>query len=195
MNDSTKRPGSLTIKCTSSGSLVRGRRLCTIAGPILKLGTKWPSMTSTWMRLAPAASTAATSSPSRLKSAARMEGAMWIMVSFYDETAQESERSSGRIHRVVAVPAQLDVDAAGVVDVAQRSEDRREVDFAFAEHQVVVDAAAHVLDVDVPQNILPLLDVPGDRPLILAMHVADVERQTEPGRFDPFEQTLIRRHR
>src|SRR5258708_1385404 len=39
------------------------------------LGTKWPSMTSTWIQSAPAASTARTSSPSLAKSAASIEGA------------------------------------------------------------------------------------------------------------------------
>ena len=43
---------------------------------MLRLGTKWPSITSTWMRSAPAASTSRTSSPSREKSAERMDGAI-----------------------------------------------------------------------------------------------------------------------
>src|SRR3954470_17388949 len=40
------------------------------------LGTKWPSITSTWIQSAPAWSTARTSSPSLAKSAARIDGAM-----------------------------------------------------------------------------------------------------------------------
>src|SRR5262245_65912594 len=40
------------------------------------LGTKWPSITSTWIQSAPAWSTARNSSPSREKSAARIDGAM-----------------------------------------------------------------------------------------------------------------------
>ena len=51
---------------------------------MVMLGTKWPSITSTWIQSAPAASTARTSSPSLAKSAARIDGAM----------------SSGRIHVV-----------------------------------------------------------------------------------------------
>src|ERR1700719_4483540 len=39
-------------------------------------GTKWPSITSTWIQSAPAASTARTSSPSFEKSDARIDGAM-----------------------------------------------------------------------------------------------------------------------
>ncbi len=39
------------------------------SGPKVRLGTKWPSMTSHWMRSTPAFSRAATSSPSRAKSA------------------------------------------------------------------------------------------------------------------------------
>src|SRR5215467_5031151 len=40
------------------------------------LGTKCPSMTSTWIQSAPAPSTARTSSPSLAKSDARMDGAI-----------------------------------------------------------------------------------------------------------------------
>jgi hypothetical protein len=56
--------------------LVCGRMARTMSGPMEILGTKWPSMTSTWIQSAPAASTARTSSPSFAKSAAKIEGAM-----------------------------------------------------------------------------------------------------------------------
>ena len=55
-----------------------GRRARTTSGPIVMFGTKWPSMTSTWIQSAPAATTSRTSSPSRAKSADRIEGAMTI---------------------------------------------------------------------------------------------------------------------
>ena len=42
---------------------------------MLSAGTKWPSITSTWIVRAPAASTAPTCSPRRAKSAARIDGA------------------------------------------------------------------------------------------------------------------------
>ena len=48
--------------------------ISTVIGPIVMLGTKCPSITSTWIQSAPAASIARTSSPSREKSAERMEG-------------------------------------------------------------------------------------------------------------------------
>ncbi len=41
-----------------------------------QIGDIMPSITSTWIQSAPAASTARTSSPSRAKSADKMEGAM-----------------------------------------------------------------------------------------------------------------------
>src|SRR5258705_11329149 len=44
-------------------------------GPIVMFGTKRPSITSTWIQSAPAASTARTSSPNRVKSADSTEGA------------------------------------------------------------------------------------------------------------------------
>src|SRR5262245_64289444 len=47
-------------------------------GPMVKLGTKCPSITSTWIRSAPAASTRPISSARRAKSAARIDGAICI---------------------------------------------------------------------------------------------------------------------
>ena len=49
-----------------------------MSGPMVMLGTKWPSMTSTWIQSQPAASMARTSSPSRAKSAERIDGAMMM---------------------------------------------------------------------------------------------------------------------
>src|SRR5204863_5777213 len=64
------------IRWTSSGFCVCGLRAFTTAGPIVRFGTKWPSITSTWIQSAPAESIARTSSPSRAKSAERIEGEM-----------------------------------------------------------------------------------------------------------------------
>ena len=47
----------------------------TTSGPIVMLGTKWPSITSTWIQSAPAASTSWISWPRWAKSADRMDGA------------------------------------------------------------------------------------------------------------------------
>src|SRR2546426_5935708 len=63
------------MRCVSSGRRAPRRTDCTTAGPIERLGTKCPSMTSTWMRSAPARSASVTCSPRRAKSAARIEGA------------------------------------------------------------------------------------------------------------------------
>ncbi len=53
---------------------VAARTAFTTGGPIVMLGTKWPSITSTWTHSA--AEMSATSSASRPKSDARMLGAM-----------------------------------------------------------------------------------------------------------------------
>ncbi len=58
--------------------LVSGRIADTISGPIEMLGTKCPSITSTWIYVGPAASMARISSPSRVKSADRIDGAIRI---------------------------------------------------------------------------------------------------------------------
>src|SRR5262245_5221714 len=74
-NVSRNASGSDTMRCVSRGSRVTRRTDCTMAGPIERLGTKCPSITSTWMRSAPARSASAICSPRRAKSAARIEGA------------------------------------------------------------------------------------------------------------------------
>src|SRR5215211_3050242 len=73
-NASRYRSGCSIIRWTSRGSLVMRRQVATINGPIVMLGTKCPSITSTWIQSAPAASTVAISSPRRAKSAERIDG-------------------------------------------------------------------------------------------------------------------------
>ena len=68
--------GARGRECTSSGFFVRRRSAFTTSGPMVILGTKCPSITSTWIQSAPAASTDCTSSPSLAKSADRIDGAM-----------------------------------------------------------------------------------------------------------------------
>src|SRR5829696_10127775 len=72
------RSGRSTIRCTSSAPprpCTRSRSASTISAPIEMGGTKWPSITSTWITRAPASMTASTWSPRRTKSAARIDGA------------------------------------------------------------------------------------------------------------------------
>ena len=73
---STYRSGSTIIRWTSRGAVAAFRIAATTAGPMVMLGTKRPSITSTWSRSAPAFSTARTSSARRPKSAERSDGAM-----------------------------------------------------------------------------------------------------------------------
>ena len=53
-----------------------GRKARTAGGPKVRFGTKWPSITSTWIQSAPWRSTAAISAPKLAKSAERIEGAI-----------------------------------------------------------------------------------------------------------------------
>src|SRR5437764_12683445 len=82
-----------------------------------------------------------------------------------------------RPHRVVAVPAQLDEDAARIPDVVERPQHRRKVDLAVAEREMIVDALTHVFDVHVAEDVLPAMYLLRDRRLPLTMEMADVERQ------------------
>src|SRR5947209_13371157 len=68
---------------------------------MLMFGTKWPSITSTWMRSAPAFSASATCAPSRAKSADRIDGASLIALLLIRILAAcvgwaESARPTGR---------------------------------------------------------------------------------------------------
>src|SRR3954454_5618506 len=66
------------MRCTSAkppASWICPAIASSTSGPIVIGGTKWPSMTSMWMTRAPASITLATCSPSRAKSAERIEGA------------------------------------------------------------------------------------------------------------------------
>src|SRR5882672_3439606 len=64
------------MRWQSTGSWVTRRTARVTAGPTVRLGTKCPSMTSTWISPAPPASASLMSAPSRAKSAERMEGAI-----------------------------------------------------------------------------------------------------------------------
>ena len=80
---SRKASGSWIIRWVSSGSLVAGRSHFTSTGPNVMLGTNRPSITSTWIRSAPAASTSLTCSASRDRSAERMDGAILMRLSSF----------------------------------------------------------------------------------------------------------------
>src|SRR5271165_2924047 len=73
-----KSSGFSIIRWQSSGNSVTLRSDLTTGGPIVRLGTKCPSIMSTWMTLAPPSPAAHTCSPSRAKSAERMDGASSI---------------------------------------------------------------------------------------------------------------------
>src|SRR5579883_1296774 len=73
--------GLLIIRCASSGISVQRRTASTTSGPMVILGTKWPSIMSIWMRAAPASVAARTCSPSRVKSAERIDGTIPTILS------------------------------------------------------------------------------------------------------------------
>ena len=83
MNIGDKRSGSSTIKCASKGISTLFLHEATVSGPIVRFGTKFPSIMSQWIRSAPASSRASHSKPKRLKSAGRIEGhiSMWRLFS------------------------------------------------------------------------------------------------------------------
>ena len=72
------------VDVEGAAALVDRRRdaRVTTGGPIVMLGTKWPSMTSTWIRRAPASITVAISSPRRPKSADRIDGVTQALVQY-----------------------------------------------------------------------------------------------------------------
>jgi hypothetical protein len=77
------------------------------------------------------------------------------------------------------VAGELDVDGARILDFAEGRDDGWEIDFAFAEHEVLVDAGTHVFDVHVHKTITPVADFVGDGELALAVEVADVDGELQ----------------
>src|SRR5687768_11209006 len=66
------------MRWASNGTDAWGLQAAITSGPKVRFGTNRPSITSHWMRSTPASSRAATSSPSRAKSAGSTEGAISI---------------------------------------------------------------------------------------------------------------------
>src|SRR5688500_2713865 len=99
----------------------------TTGTPIVMFGTKWPSMTSTWIQSAPAASASWIASPRRAKSADRIDGAMRTSGMIDSEHAHAVRASDDGLGRDAQEEAGLhDADA-----LAQRR----------LEHARVLDAA------------------------------------------------------
>ena len=67
--------------------------------------------------------------------------------------AQVRDRRGHELVRGVRVAGELDRDLAVVADGGERAERGRDVERALAERQVLVDAAPHVLDVDVDEPV------------------------------------------
>jgi len=72
-----------------------------------------------------------------------------------NDFTKKGEGAASGIDGIVAVSAEFDMNAACVADFFQRPQDGNEVDLSFAENQVLVDAAAHVLDVNIPEYVFP----------------------------------------
>jgi hypothetical protein len=81
----------------------------------------------------------------------------------------------------MTVPAQLDMHATCVTDVAQRSQHGDKINFTLPEHQVLMNAFPHVLDMDVPKKILPFPQLIADGSLALAVKMANIDGQAEIG--------------
>src|SRR6185437_10950561 len=88
---------------------------------------------------------------------------------------QKRQGAPSRLDRIVAMTAQFDVNAARVADLLQRCQHFGEINLALAEHQVIVNAAPHVLDVDVPQPIAPTPQMFGDGCFSKTMQMANVD--------------------
>ena len=88
-----KIPGSRSSGESPEGRRVTRRSDWTTGAPIERLGTKCPSITSTWMRSAPACSASATCSPKRAKSAERIDGASLTIALSISEVRRSNSRT------------------------------------------------------------------------------------------------------
>src|ERR1700690_3552769 len=87
--------GFSIMRWQSSGSRVARRKDLTTGGPMVRLGTKCPSMTSTWMTLAPPAVARSTWSARWAKSAESIEGASSIKIGPAKPERTWSQRNCG----------------------------------------------------------------------------------------------------
>src|SRR5262245_51180788 len=83
------------MMCTSSGLRATFFSASTTGMPMVRFGTKWPSMTSTCSQSAPASSTLRTSSARRTKSADSSEGAI-LTGGATEESSQPSPAIASR---------------------------------------------------------------------------------------------------
>src|SRR5208282_1161491 len=83
--------GFSIIRWQSSGKSVTLRSDFTTGGPMVRFGTKCPSMISTWMTLPPPSAAACTCSPSRAKSAERIDGASSIKPELSEHDVSETQ--------------------------------------------------------------------------------------------------------
>ncbi|CAM5658249.1 hypothetical protein SROCM77S_01131 [Streptomyces rochei] len=93
--------------------------------------------------------------------------------------AQEPHRRAAQFGSRVGVPGQFDDGQALVAGGGEGVEYGREVDLAVPEGQVFVDAAAHVLDLHVPQPGRGGPYAVGGRQGLQALAVPDVEGQSQ----------------
>ena len=80
----------------------------------------------------------------------------------------------------MAVPTEFDVDASLVIQSRERVRIGGRVDFAFAEHEMVVLAGTHVFDVDVQSNDRQRSRLIDDR-RFPGSEVPNIQRQAEQG--------------
>ena len=78
-------------------------------------------------------------------------------------SAAETQMPAALLRSHVAVPAQLHADRPSVSHLGKRRDHRREINFALAEHEMLVHTGAHVLDMHVGEPRVPLADLVGDR--------------------------------
>src|SRR5882724_5460302 len=119
-NSSRKKSGSEIIRWISRGRCVTRRRDWTIAGPMLRFGTKCPSITSTWIRSAPACSASATCWPRRAKSAARIDGASFTVIA-----RSSVGRLEDALNRCIQQGVVLRIGLLGRQPLHQRSREAR----------------------------------------------------------------------
>src|SRR5208282_6000652 len=113
--------GFAIIRWQSSGSRVARRKDFTTGGPIVRLGTKCPSMTSTWITLPPPAVARSTWSARWAKSAESIEGASSIKIGSGVEAVEILARCGQRPSPLVwgRAPSPVQADRSSAVARSQ----------------------------------------------------------------------------
>src|SRR4051794_24132885 len=75
--------------------------------------------------------------------------------------------------------AEFDAEQPIISNFGERRDNRRKIDFAVAEHEVLVNTSLHIFDVDVYEPVSRRTNFLGNWEFSLTVEMADVDREAK----------------